>query len=56
MTMPTTAAEFYEAANRAASEAMVFARDPNGLMLATLRSNDARALRARAKGLLTPKS
>lgn len=49
-----TPAQLYEAANRAAAEAMRWAREPDGARLAALRRQDARALRALARYNLNP--
>lgn len=49
-----TPAELFEAANRAAADAIRWAREPGGERLAALRRQDARGLRALARFYLKP--
>lgn len=49
---PMTAAEHYEAANRAEADAIRWRRTPGGECLAELRRQDAATLRAKARELL----
>lgn len=47
--MTKTASQLYEAANRAAADAIRFRRCPNGGRMASMRSQDATTLRAMAR-------
>ena len=49
----TYAAKLYEAANRAAADAMRWSREPNGEAIARIRRQDAETLRSLARSLQT---
>lgn len=53
MQTDTTAAQLYERANAAAADAVRWARQPNGELMAKVRHRDAIALRAMARARLT---